>query len=321
MKNHPSVLVLGSLAFDHIMEFPYLFGDTIIVEPNKNLNASFTVKKMTVLRGGTGGNISYSLSLLDANCILISAAGKDFYERGYHQCFHDKIDLRVEIYDDQYTAAAYIISDTNNNQISAFHEGALLKLESIDLKAKIKSEDNIRIAINAPNPINAMMKYARQLKDLEIPMIFDPGQQIKLFSKTQLKEIVPLTSILIVNSSEFTLFEKTLETNINYLKDKIDNIIDTLGNTGSVLYQKGEKFSIPIAKANKVVDPTGAGDSFRAGFLKGFISDFSIKDACQLGAVMGSFCVEAPGGQGHYCTLPDVIARYKKYFGDLPNPL
>ncbi|NVM54041.1 MAG: carbohydrate kinase family protein [Candidatus Helarchaeota archaeon] len=321
MKNPPSVLVLGSLAFDYIMEFPYLFGETIVVERNKNLNAAFTVKNMNVLRGGTGGNISYSLSLLDANCILVSAAGKDFYERGYDRCFQDKVNLRVEIYDDQYTAAAYIISDVRNNQISAFHEGALLKLESIDLKSKIKPEDNIRIAINAPNPINAMMKYAYQLNDLEIPMIFDPGQQIKLFTKDHLKEIVPLTSTLIVNSSEFTLFKKTLETNINYLKEKIDNIIVTLGNTGSVLYQKGEKFSIPIAKANKVVDPTGAGDSFRAGFLKGIISDFSVREACQLGAVMGSFCVEAPGGQGHYCTIPDVKARYEKYFGPIPKPL
>lgn len=303
------------------MEFPYLFGETIVVEPNKNLNAAFTVKNMTVLRGGTGGNISYSLSLLDADCILISAAGKDFYERGYHRCFQDKINLRVEIYDDQYTAAAYIISDVNNNQITAFHEGALLNLENIDLHSKIKPEDNIKIAINAPNPINAMMKYAHQLKELEIPMIFDPGQQIINFTREQLKEIVPLTSYLIVNSAEFTLIEKALETDIHHLEDQIDTIIVTLGNTGSLLYHRGEKSTIPIAKADKVVDPTGAGDSFRAGFLKGILSDFSTKEACQLGAVMGSFCVEAPGGQGHSCTLPEVEARYKKYFGELPKPL
>ncbi len=321
MEESPYALVLGSLAFDHIMEFPYLFGETIVVEPNKNLNAAFTVKNMTVLRGGTGGNISYSLSLLDADCILISAAGKDFYERGYHQCFQEKVNLRVEIFEDQYTAAAYIISDKNNNQITAFHEGALLQLESIDLKSKIKPEDNIKIAINAPNPIKAMMKFAHQLKDLEIPMIFDPGQQIKLFSKEQLKEIVPLTSTLIVNSAEFTLFEKTLKSDIIHLKEEIDSIIVTLGNTGSILYYKGEKLSIPIAKANNVVDPTGAGDSFRAGFLKGILSNFSMKDACQLGAVMGSFCVEAPGGQGHYCTLPQIIARYEKHFGNLPKNL
>ncbi|MHA1266737.1 MAG: carbohydrate kinase family protein [Candidatus Helarchaeota archaeon] len=321
MVSHSKVLILGSIAFDHIMEFPYLFGDTIVVEPNKNLNAAFTVKDMVVLRGGTGGNISYSLSLLEADCILISVAGKDFYERGYDKCFCDKVDLRVEIYDDQYTAAAYIISDKNNNQITAFYEGALLQLESIDLKSKIFPADNIKIAINAPNPINAMMKFAYQLYDLEIPMIFDPGQQIKLFSKDQLKELLPLTSTLIVNSSEFTLFEKTLETDIHHLKSEIDTIIITLGNTGSVLYHKGEKLSIPIAPAKQVVDPTGAGDSFRAGFLKGILMDLPIKEACQLGAVMGSFCVEAPGGQGHNVTLPEVMERYNQCFGALPKPL
>lgn len=321
MEKNPQALVLGSLAFDHIMEFPLLFGETIVVESNKNLNAAFTVNNMTVLRGGTGGNISYSLSLLDADCILISAAGKDFYERGYHQCFHDKVDLRIEIVENQYTAAAYIISDKNNNQISAFHEGALHHLEFIDLKSKLKHEDNIKIAINAPNPINAMMKFAQQLKELQIPMIFDPGQQIKLFSREQLNKIVPLTSTLIVNSTEFSLFEKTLKTDIIHLKEAIEDIIVTLGNTGSILYHKGEKISIPIAKADKVVDPTGAGDSFRAGFLKGILGGFSVKQACQLGAVMGSFCVEASGGQGHYCTLPQVTARYEKYFEKLPKPL
>lgn len=321
MVNNSSVLVLGSIAFDHIMKFPYLFGETIVVEPNKNLNAAFTVNDMSVLRGGTGGNISYSLSLLAANCILVSAAGKDFYERGYDKCFQDSIDLRLDIYDDQYTAAAYIISDQKNNQITAFHEGALLRLESIDLKTKITPNDQIKIAINAPNPIKAMLNFAVQLDELGIPMIFDPGQQIKLFTKEQLKKIIPLTSTLIVNSAEFTLLEKTMEADIHYLKSQIDDIIVTLGNTGSLLYHKGESVSIPIAKADKVVDPTGAGDSFRAGFLKGLLMNLSIQEACQLGAVMGSFCVEAPGGQGHFVNLSAVEARYKKYFGNLPKSL
>ncbi|MHA1651325.1 MAG: carbohydrate kinase family protein [Candidatus Helarchaeota archaeon] len=321
MEPRPNILVLGSLAFDHIMEYPFLFSNTIVVESKKNLNAAFTVKNMTVLRGGTGGNISYTLSLLNANCILISAAGKDFYERGYHKCFQDSVDLRIDIYDDQYTAAAYIISDINNNQITAFHEGALVNLEKIDLKSKIKPEDNVRVAINAPNPTSAMTKYAHQLYDLEIPMVFDPGQQIKIFTKEQLKEIIPLSSYLIVNNSEFALLEKTLETNIHRLREQIDDIIVTLGNTGSILYHKDQKYSIPIATAKKVVDPTGAGDAFRGGFLKGIISGFSVKEACQLGAVMGSFCVEAPGGQGHYCTLPEIEERYIKHFGNLPHPL
>ncbi|MFX1294167.1 MAG: PfkB family carbohydrate kinase, partial [Promethearchaeota archaeon] len=257
MGNTPDVLVLGSLAFDHIMEFPFLFSNTIVMESNKNLNAAFTIKKMTVLRGGTGGNISYTLSLLNANCILVSAAGKDFYDRGYHKCFQDSIDLRLEIYEDQYTAAAYIISDINNNQITVFHEGALLNLEKIDLKSKIKPKDNIKIAINAPNPINAMMRYTYQLKDLEIPMVFDPGPQIHLFTKDYLKEIIPRTTYLIVNSNEFTLLEKIMDINIHKLKKEIDSIIITLGNTGSLLYHKDKKYSIPIAKADKVVDPTG----------------------------------------------------------------
>ncbi|MHA1356635.1 MAG: carbohydrate kinase family protein [Candidatus Helarchaeota archaeon] len=321
MGQTPYVLVLGSLAFDHIMEFPYLFTNSIIIESKKNLNAAFTVQNMTILRGGTGGNISYNLSLLNTHCILVSAAGKDFYERGYHKCFRDSIDLRLEIYDDQYTAAAYIISDVNNNQITAFHEGALQNLEYLNLKSKIKPDDNIQVAINAPNPVKAMLNYTYQLNDMGIPMIFDPGQQINMFSKADLKEIIHRTSYLIVNNSEFAILEDALETNIIHLKGQIHNIIITLGNTGSILYHQGKKYEIPIAKADCVIDPTGAGDAFRAGFLKGLISGFPMKEACQLGAVMGSFCVEAAGGQGHSCALDEIKERYKKHFGDLPRSL
>ena len=319
MKKDPAILVLGSLAFDHIMKLPYLFTSATVIDSNKNLNAAFTVNDITVLRGGTGGNISYSLALLDAKCILISAAGKDFYERNYHQCFNNKVDLRIETRNDLYSAAAFIISDSNNNQIIIFHEGALAALENLDLKSKIKPEDQIKIAINAPNPVRAMVKHAHQLKELKIPMIFDPGQQIKNFTKEQLEELIPLTSILIVNSNELTLFERTSERSINQLKDQIETIIVTLGNSGSLLYHKGEKFTIPVAKPDKIVDPTGAGDSYRAGLLKGILCGLSIKEACQLGAVMGSFCVEASGPQGHCCTFPEICERYKKYFGPLPK--
>lgn len=321
MKKDPAVLVLGSLAFDHIMKLPYLFTSATIVDSNKNLNAAFTVKDISVLRGGTGGNISYSLALLNAKCILISAAGKDFYERNYHQCFNNKVDLRIETRDDLYSAAAFIISDSNNNQIIIFHEGALALLENLDLKSKLKPEDQIKIAINAPNPVRAMVKHARQLKELKIPMIFDPGQQIKNFTKEQLEELIPLTSILIVNSNELALFERTSARSINQLKDQIETIIVTLGNSGSLLYHKGEKFTLPVVKADKIVDPTGAGDAYRAGLLKGILCGLSIKEACQLGAVMGSFCVEAAGPQGHCCTFADICERYKKYFGPLPQSL
>jgi adenosine kinase len=321
LKKDPAVLVLGSLAFDHIMKLPYLFTSATVIDSNKNLNAAFTVHDIKVLRGGTGGNISYSLALLNAKCILISAAGKDFYERHYPQCFKNKVDLRIEIRDDQYSAAAFIISDSNNNQIIIFHEGALAALEYLDLKSKIKPDDQIKIAINAPNPVRAMVKYAHQLKELKIPMIFDPGQQIKNFTKEQLEELIPLTSILIFNSNELALFERTSERSINQLKDQIETIIVTLGSSGSVLYHKDEKFAIPTAKAAIVIDPTGAGDAYRAGLLKGILCGFSIKEACQLGAVMSSYCVEASGPQGHSCTLPDICERYKKHFGSLPTSL
>jgi len=321
LTNDPSVLVLGSLAFDHIMKLPYLFTSATIIDSNENLNAAFTVKDMTVLRGGTGGNIAYSLGLLEANSILISAAGKDFYERNYNHDFNEKVDFRIEIREDLYTAAAYIISDINHNQITVFHEGALSILENMDLNSKLTPEDNIKIAINAPNPVKAMMIFAHQLNELGIPMVFDPGQQIKNFTKEQLEEIVPLTSMLIVNNSEYILFERTLETNIHHLKNQIQTIIITMGNNGSLLYHEGKESTIPIATPEKVVDPTGAGDCYRAGLLKGILCDLPIKAACQLGAVMGSFCVEATGPQGQCCSLPEIRTRYENHFGKLPKPI
>lgn len=317
----PAILVLGSLAFDHIMKLPYLFTSATVVDSNENLNAAFTVNDMTVLRGGTGGNIAYSLGLLEANSILVSAAGKDFYERNYNQYFNEKVDFRIEIREDLYTAAAFIISDVNNNQITVFHEGALCLLENLDLKSRLTPEDNIKIAINAPNPVKAMMNFANQLNELEIPMVFDPGQQIKNFTKEQLEAVVPLTSTLIVNNNEYILFERILKTNIHHLKNQIETIIITMGNNGSLLYHKGKEYTIPIATPNKVVDPTGAGDCYRAGLLKGILCDFQIQNACQLGSVMGSFCVEASGPQGQCCSLPEIRTRYEKHFGSLPTQI
>jgi adenosine kinase len=127
--------------------------------------------------------------------------------------------------------------------------------------------------------------------------------------------------MLIVNNSEYILFERSLETNIHHLKNEIETIIITMGNNGSVLFHKGKEQKIPIATPEKVVDPTGAGDCYRAGLLKGILCDFPIDAACQLGAVMGSFCVEAPGPQGQCCSLPEIRARYENHFGELPNPI
>jgi adenosine kinase len=319
MKNHPQILVLGSLAFDFIMKFPSRFTDSLI-NIKDGIDVTFTSRKMFVHRGGTGGNISYNLDLLKADGILISTAGRDFHSHSYKEGLQNfTIDFRIEFHQNYHTAAAFIITDIEDNQITLFNEGASLKSEDLDIKAKIRPEDNIQIAINAPNPVPSMIKYAHALNELDIPMVFDPGQKINLFTKSQLRQIIPLTSHLIVNQSEFNHLKRTLKTDLNTLSKDISSIIITLGDKGLKLYHKGEKNRIPVTPPDKVIDPTGAGDAFRAGFLKGLVERCSLKDACQLGAVMGSFCVEQFGAQGHQCSIIEIRDRYELTYGHAPK--
>jgi adenosine kinase len=314
MKN--TVLVLGSIAFDYIMKFDGKFKDVILPDSNKNLTGSFNVSSLTVRFGGTAGNISYNLALLGVRAIAVSSAGPDIVAMKYDEHLRKTgVDLRIIGHPEEHTAAAYIISDASNNQLSIFHPGALKHASKISIKESIQDTiDRVKFAIVAPNPVDAFVNYTQELSELGIPFIFDPGQVVPAFTPEQLVEIIPKSKLLIANSHEIGMVTSRLNSSIEKLLTKVPNIIVTEGAKGSKLYGKGYVKQLPIAKPKVFRDSTGAGDGYRAGLLAGLLNSLPLEDSAKLGAVVGSFVVEGDGPQDHFFTLDDVKKRYKETF-------
>jgi adenosine kinase len=314
-----SVLVLGSIAFDYLMKFDGKFKDVILPDPAKNLTGSFNVSSLTVRFGGTAGNISFNLALLGVKAIAVSSAGPDIVAMKYDEHLKKNgVDLRLVGHPEEYTAAAYIISDSAHNQLSIFHPGALKHASKISIREAIKDVmDQVKLAIVAPNPVDAFMSHTRELSELGIPFIFDPGQVVPGFTPDQLMEIIPKSKLLIANSHEIGMITSKLNSSIEELLGRVSNIIVTEGAKGSKLYSRGSVKQIPIAKPRVVKDSTGAGDGYRAGLLAGLVSSQSLEDSARLGAVVGSFVVEGDGPQDHFFSLDDVKRRYKETYGQV----
>ncbi|MHA1230277.1 MAG: carbohydrate kinase family protein [Candidatus Helarchaeota archaeon] len=315
-----TVLVLGSIAFDYIMQFKDRFVDHLVQQDQFNFQMALVVDSYEVKYGGTAGNICYSLGLLKKPSIMVSSVGKDFYQTDYPMILKQKYtDCRVDIYENDFSARCYIVSDINKNQIITFYAGALRNAYKINLYRKISQFDNIKIAINAPNPINAMISFHNQLNQIGIPEIFDPGQQIGQFSKEELQNLLNSVEFVIVNEHEFKLLQRKTNMDKNKLCSIVPKLIITLGENGSILYDHGEKCEISVAKPEKVVDPTGAGDGYRSGLISGILDNLDLYECCKLGAVVGSYIVETSGGQEHVFSENEFIQRYEQYFGNFPK--
>jgi adenosine kinase len=311
-----TALVLGSMAFDHIMKFEGKFRDVILPDADQNLTGSFNVSSLRVRFGGTAGNISYNLALLGIKAIAISSTGNDFVEMKYDEHLRRAgVDLRLVGHPEEHTAAAYIVSDAVNNQVSIFHPGALKHAGKISIREKIgNAVDKVKIAIIAPNPVDAFVNYSRELVSLKIPFLFDPGQVTPAFTPEQLMKIIPDSKLLIANTHEIELVKKKLNTSIEGLLTKVSNIIVTEGAGGSTLYGEGYTKHIPTAKPRDFRDPTGAGDGYRAGLMWGLLNNLSLEDSGRVGAVVGSFVVEGDGPQDHVFNTNDVRRRYEETY-------
>ncbi|MFX1450079.1 MAG: carbohydrate kinase family protein [Promethearchaeota archaeon] len=317
MKKKSKVLILGSLAYDYLMHYPDFFEKNIVFGDKKNISGSFVIDNFKIRRGGTAGNISYNIGKMKISNILISAAGRDFDRYG---SILEKMgtDLRVDIYENENTAACYILSDKEHNQIIIFCAGALQNLNKIKIPEKIYPDEKIKIAINAPNPIDAMKKFSYALEKLEIPMIFDPGQQINEFSRNDLLDILKKSDYLILNNSELEILKKKTNLAEIQINQLVNNIIATFGAKGSKIYKNDDIIHIPAAKAKKVLDTTGAGDAYRAGLLSGIFYDLNLEESCKLGSIVGSFAVESFEPQNQDYNFEDVKTRYEENFGKFP---
>jgi len=307
------IYVSGSLAYDRIMGFPGKFEEHILPEKIHLINVSFVVNGITEKFGGTAGNIAYSLNLLEEKATILAAVGKDFeaYETRLREngLPLDGILRR----DDVLTSGAYITTDLTNNQITGFNPGAMNYPAHNGFR---HPDDETALAIIAPGNTEDMLAYSRIYKEQSIPYIFDPGQQIIALPNEHIAEIITGSQLLISNDYELQMIQKAT----GHTKDEIQALtgalVVTLGDEGSVLHYNGTEMPIPAARADRVVDPTGAGDAYRAGLIKGMISGKDLSVAARMGSVIASFSVECSGTQEHDCTVADFQARYRESYGE-----
>ena len=297
MKN--KILVSGSMAYDKIMDFDGKFGDHIMPNKIHKLSVSFVVNKMKINFGGTAGNIAYNLKMLDEEPIILSQAGQDFGE--YKKWLKkNKIgDAQIKIIKGKNTAAANIITDKQDNQITALHLETM-GVSSEITEAKIKKLGEIKMAIVAPGNVKDMMNSATIYKKLGIEYVADPGQQIPALTKKELEFLIKGAKVLICNDYEMELIIKILKhQNIKTLKQMVDILIVTYGAEGSVIYSDGKEIKIKAVKPKKVVDPTGAGDAYRAGLVKGMVEGLDLQKCGELASWAAKYPVEHYGTQEH----------------------
>ncbi|TFF85624.1 MAG: hypothetical protein EU517_01420 [Promethearchaeota archaeon] len=327
MNKKNKVIVLGSLAFDYIMAFEENFINAVSIDPeNETYQSTVTAKSRIQRFGGTAGNIAYNLGLLKvARVFLFGSVGTDFEHLGYkaHIDRFKNIELGVDVHNDLFTAACYIVNDVKANQMIVFHGGALDRSRDINLTEKIKDPENYVYAINSTQSVEAMISFAEQLHKMGIPMIFDPGQVTPLFPKQALLDTIKQSEILIGNKYEIDQIKLKAELTEENLLDYVKAIIATKGEEGSELMYRDQnnqiyKIEIPIAQPNEILDTTGAGDGYRAGILSGLILNLTLLDACRLGSIVSSFVVETSGAQTHNYMIKDVRKRFFDTYGYLP---
>ncbi len=322
------ILVTGSLAFDHIMDFPGNFSDHIMPDKIHQINLSFLVNTLSKQKGGTAGNIAYNLALLNSPVSILSVAGNDFSS---YATFLKEVGVdvsNIKIIEDQPTASAYIMTDKNDNQISAFYPGAMTKASSLSLNG---IQTNF-VAITPDDP-KAMVKFAKEAKGLGVEHMIDPGMQLPALNTEDLKEMVNGATILIGNDYEISLLSNKLQVTSDKLVKQVKILITTLGEKGSTIQTAGlpdspsrspgppGRWQIGAAKLNEVIDPTGAGDAYRAGFLAGYLKGLDLQICGQMGAVASCYAIEKYGTTSHTFTMEEFKARYKENFNkELPYP-
>ncbi|MBI2464361.1 carbohydrate kinase family protein [Candidatus Peregrinibacteria bacterium] len=308
---HKKILVSGSLAYDHIMIHDGEFHEIILPEHVHHLNVCFIIKDKSLHFGGTGGNIAYNLRLLGENIILLGLAGKDFqeYKHWLEKFGVDTSQIKIE--QNIYTASAFITSDRKGNQITNFYPGAMDSNHCFNLEPLAK---DIAIAIISPDNIHRMLNMCLQCKKLTIPYLFDPGQQLPNFTPHQLLECIDKAEGVILNEYELELLLNKTNLTKKDLCERIHLLIITRGEKGSTIEEGEKKEEIGISETKKIIDPTGCGDAYRAGILKGLKKRYSRKTMGQMAALMGTYSVEKKGTQNHFFTRDEFEKRYKKSF-------
>lgn len=305
------ILISGSLAYDRIMDFDGFFKDHILPDKIHILNVSFFVKKFSQSFGGTAGNIAYTLSLLNEEAVILATYGHDFAEYARWCRKNGMIIAYGKKINDLPTASVYIITDKNDNQIAGFFAGAMKHSNGLPPKKLLNKES---LAIISPGNPDDMKKYPKVFRRTGTRYIYDPGQQIPVLSKGNLINGLRGAMALISNDYELSLILKKIGLTIKKLLAFNKFVVTTKGKKGSIITTSSQKYIIPSAKPKNESDPTGAGDAYRAGFIKGLAMGYPLPKAGRLAALVSVYTVEKYGTQTHYFTWKDLKQRYYQNF-------
>ena len=299
-------LICGSLAFDTIMVFQDQFKNHILPDKIHALSVSFYVPEMRREFGGTAGNIAYNLQLLEGKPLMMATVGEDFapYTKWLNE--NNLNTAHIKIVDNSFTAQAFITTDIDDNQITAFHPGAMTESH----QNSVNDAKDVTLAIIAPDGRDGMFQHAKECFDANIPFLFDPGQGLPMFNGEELLHFIDMADYLAVNDYESQVIQDKTGLNLNQLAAKVKALIVTLGSQGSHIYADSQRFEIPCVKADKIIDPTGCGDAYRAGLLYGIANGWDWLTCGRLASTMGAIKIASRGGQNHAPTRVDIENVY-----------
>ena len=305
-----SALICGSFAYDNIMVFPDYFKNHILPDKVHMLNVCFMVPDMRREFGGCAGNIAFNLNLLGGDAVPMGTVGKDFDPYRYWM-EKNKIDqTHLKVIENSFTGQAFITTDLDDNQITAFHPGAM----NFSHENKIADAQNISIGIISPDGRDGMIQHANQFVEAGIPFVFDPGQGLPMFDSDDLKIFFDQATWVTVNDYEWQMMQERTDMTPHNLAEKVEALIVTKGGDGSFIYTKDKRYEIPSARPEKLEDPTGCGDAYRAGLLYGLMNELEWETTGRIASLMGAIKIERHGTQNHSFTMDEFKARFKEAF-------
>ena len=307
------ILITGSVAYDYLMTFPGLFKEQFLPERLEKISLSFLVDSMSRQRGGIAPNIAYTMALLGQHPRVMATVGEDFAE--YRAWLESKgVDTALmHVVPGLYTASFFATTDQSNAQIASFYPGAMgvaAKQSLHDLR------DRPNLVVVSPNSPEAMTKFAAECRELKIPYLYDPSQQILRLEGSELARDMDCAHFLFVNDYEFSLISKKTGLDLANMLKHVDVIVVTRGKDGSSVYAAGKEYNIPVVPEVSIVDPTGVGDAYRAGFLTGYARGWNWELCGQIGSLAATYCLEQKGPSNHSFTRLAFVQRFRKYFDD-----
>lgn len=308
------ILVTGSIAYDYLMRFPGKFTDYLLPEHLHNISLSFLVSEMNRHSGGVAANIAYNLALLGQRPLLFGTVGSDFgdYRRSLEKAGVDTGCVRQ--YDDLLTSSFFVNTDQDNNQIASFYGGAMERARELSLSDVYDGAPEL--VIISPNDPLAMSQIAAECRARGLRFIYDPSQQVPRLDGETLRRDMSGAFAMCVNAYEAEIICRKAELSLHELCERVEVLIITQGARGSLVYRGGGETRVEAYPTDAIVDPTGGGDAFRAGFFRCLMQDLPLQLSARVGALAATYALEAVGTQNHEYTLPQFIARFRQQFDD-----